>query len=218
VGLPLQATDRQNVGLQIAGVGSVPNTNVKTQKVDDGLLFIQEFLKNPLKIGSIIPSSRYLERRIVEAARVSSANAVVELGAGTGGTTRAILRAMPRHATLLSIELNPHFHSLLTGIEDDRLIAHLGSACDLEEILSLYELDAPEVIISGIPFSTMSRGSGIRTLEAIASQLTPDGSFVAYQVSRRVATLCEPLLGSGEISTELLNIPPMRVFRWEKSA
>jgi len=181
-------------------------------------VFLQEFLKHPLQIGSIIPSSRFLERRIVEAAGVASANVVVELGPGTGGTTRAILRAMPQHARLLSIEINPHFHALVSGIEDDRIITHLGSAGELRKIISGYGLDAPDAVISGIPFSTMSRSEGERILEAVASLLAPDGRFVAYQVSGRVASLCQHFLGPGQTTTELLNIPPMRVFQWRKPA
>ena len=92
-------------------------------------VFFQEFLKHPLQIGSIIPSSSFLERRILEIAGICSAKTIVELGPGTGGMTKAILRAMPQHARLLSIEINPHFHALVSSIEDDRLIAHLGSAC-----------------------------------------------------------------------------------------
>lgn len=179
-------------------------------------LFFQEFLRHPLQIGSIIPSSRFLERRIVEAARVARANVVVELGPGTGGTTRAILRAMPRNARLLSIDINPNFHAMVCRIKDHRIIPHLGSAGELRDILEAYGLPAPNAVISGIPFSTMSRDEGTRILETVSSLLAPDGRFVAYQVSDRVATLCPPYLEPGETKTELLNIPPMRVYQWRK--
>jgi len=180
-------------------------------------VFFQEFLKPPLQIGSIIPSSRFLERRILEVAGICSTKTIVELGPGTGGMTKAILRAMSQHAKLLSIEINPHFHALVSSIEDDRLVAHLGSACGLKEIISMYGLGSPEVVISGIPFSTISHSSGSQFLEAISYLLAPNGRFVAYQVSTRVATLCRPFLGSGQMVVELLNIPPMRVYRWEKN-
>ena len=184
--------------------------------INGRLTFFQEFLKHPLQVGSIIPSSRFLERCIIEAAVIDSANTIVELGSGTGGTTRAILDAMPKDARLLSIEINPHFHTLVSGIEDERLIAHLGSACELKTIISMYGLDAPEVVISGIPFSTMNNSDGAQVIAAISSQLAPNGRFVAYQVSRQVATLCRPILGPERVAMELLNIPPMRVFQWEK--
>lgn len=179
-------------------------------------LFFREFLKHPLQIGSIVPSSRFLERRIMEGAGIGSAKTVVELGAGTGGTTRAILRAMPQDAVLLSIEINPHFHRLVGNIDDPRLIAHRGSACDLEDILSMYGLESPDVIISGIPFSTMSLELGHRVLETVSQSLAPHGRFVAYQVRSRVAELSRPFLGEEQSVLEVRNIPPMRVFHWEK--
>ena len=185
--------------------------------MDGRFAFFQEFLKHPLQIGSIIPSSRFLERRILEVAAIASAKTIVELGSGTGGTTRAILREMPQHAKLLSIEINPHFHTLVSSIEDDRLIAHWGNACRLKEILSMYGLGAPEAVISGIPFSTMNHSEGSQVIEAISSLLAPNGRFVAYQVSKRVISLCQPLIGSGQVEVERFNIPPMRVCRWEKN-
>lgn len=185
--------------------------------IDGRFVFFQEFLKHPLQVGSIIPSSRFLEQRILEAAGIASVKTVVELGSGTGGTTRAILRAMPRHAKLLSIEINPHFHTLVSSIKDDRLIAHLGNASELKEIMSLYGLDAPEALISGIPFSTMKHGEASQVIEAISSLLPANGCFVAYQVSKRVESLCRPFLGSGRMTVELLNIPPMRVYKWDKN-
>lgn len=192
------------------------NNKTNNSHLNDRLVFLQEMLKHPFQIGSVIPSSRFLERRIVIAAEVASADVVVELGPGTGGTTRAILRAMPQHARLLSIEINPHFYSMVSSIEDKRLIAHLGSACELREIISVYDLDAPNAIISGIPFSTMSHRVGSQILEAVSLSLACNGHFVAYQVSKRVATLCQPFMGPGRTDTELLNIPPMRIFEWDK--
>jgi phosphatidylethanolamine/phosphatidyl-N-methylethanolamine N-methyltransferase len=184
---------------------------------DGRSVFFHEFLKHPLQIGSIIPSSRFLERHIIEVAGVRSATTIVELGPGTGGTTRAILRAMAPHAKLLSIEINPNFHALVSCMEDDRLIAHLGNAHGLKEIIYMYGLGVPEVVISGIPFSTMSHSSGSQILETISSVLGPGGRFVAYQVSKRVASLCQPFFGPGRVEMELFNIPPMRVYRWEKN-
>jgi phosphatidylethanolamine/phosphatidyl-N-methylethanolamine N-methyltransferase len=186
--------------------------------IDGRLALFHEFLKHPRQIGSVISSSHFLECRIVETAGIDSAKTIVELGPGIGGTTRAILKAMAQHSKLLSIEKNPHLHTLVSRIKDDRLIAHLGDAGGLKKILSNYGLDAPEVLISGIPFSTMSQGSGSQIVETISSVLAPGGRFVAYQVSKRVAFLCRPILGPGRMEVELFNIPPLRVYRWEKNS
>jgi phosphatidylethanolamine/phosphatidyl-N-methylethanolamine N-methyltransferase len=45
----------------------------------------------------------------------------------------------------------------------------------------------------------------------------PGGRFVAYQVSKRVCTLCRPLAGPGKMEVQLLNIPPQRVYSWQKN-
>lgn len=186
-------------------------------KTNGRLVFFQEFMKHPLQIGSVIPSSRFLEQRIVRSANVATAKIIVELGPGTGGVTRAMLQAMPKDATLLSIEINPTFHSIVDRIDDQRIIAHLGSASELKHILAQYGLDAPDAIVSGIPFSTMNRSLGSQIVAAVSAALPANGRFVAYQVKRQVATLCEPFMGTGQTTLELLNIPPMRIFQWVKT-
>lgn len=188
--------------------------------IDDRVVFLREFLKSPRQIGSVTPSSRFLERRIVELADTGSARTVVEVGAGTGGTTRAILDAMAPNARLLVVEINPQFCTLLERIEDPRLIVHCGSAHELGDALVRYGLPAPEVVISGIPFATIDRRAGALILEAISSVLAPRGRFVAfaYQWCTQVDDLSRPLLGSAYVEGELLNIPPARLYRWEKRA
>ena len=181
------------------------------------LLFLRGFLKHPREVASVVPSSRFVEQRIVKLAGVGSATSIVELGPGTGGTTRAILRAMPKDARLLSFEINPVFYGLLGRIQDPRFTVHLGSAEELRETLARYSMPAPQAIISGIPFSTMSRAMAHRVLEGITDMLPTGGRFVAYQVRDHVHRLCRPYLGPARVEVELLNIPPLRVFMWEKN-
>jgi phospholipid N-methyltransferase len=185
--------------------------------LDDRLAFLRAFLRSPRGVGSIVPSSHFLERRLVALGAVASATTIVELGPGTGGTTRAILRAMPHHGRLLCVEIDPHLHGLLRRIKDPRLIVHLGSAAQLPEILALHRLPAPDVVISGIPFSTMDRSTGRRILDAISKTLVYGGHLVAYQLRSRVAQLCSADLELKRVELELLNVPPMRVFRWQKN-
>ncbi|MFZ7127765.1 MAG: class I SAM-dependent methyltransferase [Desulfobacterales bacterium] len=192
-------------------------TKTNHRRISDRIVFFRQFLQHPLQLGSIIPSSRFLERRVVETADVRSARTIVELGPGNGGTTRAILAAMPDDARLLSIEVNPDLFDLVNRVEDNRLIAHHGSAVRLPEILSRYGLTAPDAMISGIPFSTIGWRAGERILEAASTVLAPGGRFVAYQVSGRVADVGRPFFGDGRMEVQLLNIPPMRIYRWEKS-
>jgi phospholipid N-methyltransferase len=180
------------------------------------MAFLQGFLKRPLEVGSIIPSSRFLERRITRTAGVNDAQLVVELGPGTGGTTRALLRAMKPTARLLSIEINPTFVKVLQRTSEPRLIVHHGSAADLPAALAEHRLPAPDAVLSGIPFSTMPKEVGREILRAVYEALDPGAVFVAYQVRDRVEEYGTEVFGRASVQTELLNVPPMRVYRWEK--
>lgn len=188
------------------------------KRANGHLLFLEQFLRHPQQIGSIIQSSAFLERRVIAAADIASADVVIELGPGTGGMTRAMLDALRPEARLLSIEINPHFHEQVSRIDDERLIAHLGSAADIRAIAASHGLAAPDTVVSGIPFSTMSPELGTQIIAEVAALLADSGRFVAYQFNPRVASLARPILGQPAVGTELLNIPPMRVFRWSKPA
>jgi phosphatidylethanolamine/phosphatidyl-N-methylethanolamine N-methyltransferase len=178
------------------------------------LAFFLGFLRNPSGIGSVIPSSRFLERRVVATAGVNRARLVVELGPGTGGTTRAILKALPPESALLALEINPEFVRYLRACPDPRLSVYPGSAERLQEALA--PGTRPDAVISGIPFSTMPPEAGRRILRTVWDCMAPGGRFVAYQLMNRVAELAPDALGSPEVKVELLNIPPLRVYHWQK--
>ena len=180
------------------------------------IAFLRGFLKHPQQVGSIIPSSQFLERRIARLAGVSTARVVVELGPGTGGTTRALLKCMRDHARLLCVELNPQFHGIVRRIADPRLVVHHGSAEELGEVMERHGLSGADAIVSGIPFSTMPPSTAGRILDAIYAALVPGGRFVAYQVRGHVEAFSRPYFGPAQVDVELLNIPPVRIYRWEK--
>lgn len=181
------------------------------------IAFFRGFLRNPDQVGSIIPSSRFLEKRIIEATMQDTPRIVVELGPGTGGTTRALLDALPADGRLLAIELDPHFVGVLSDIGDPRLTVHHGSAADVCHLLQDYGLGTADAVVSGIPFSSMPEKLGRQIMAAVWDCLSPQGCFVAYQFRSRVITLGKELLGTPVVEMEYLNVPPMRVCRWSKT-
>lgn len=196
---------------EAAGVGAL-------QALTERMAFLRGFVAHPEQVGSVIPSSHALERRLVRSARLLRARCVVELGPGTGGTTRAFLRAMPAMAHLLAIELSDEFAARLrASIRDPRLAVVQGSAEFIDRFLTDHGLPAPDAVISGIPFSTMPREVADRIAAEIARVLAPGGRFVAYQVRPHVADYASPYLGQARRQWELINIPPVRVFTWTRA-
>jgi len=181
----------------------------------DGAAFFWGFARHPSRVGSVAPSSRWLERRLVREAQVASAATVVELGPGTGGTTAALLRAMRPSARLLAIELDPQFHRhVARRVGDARLLLAQDSAERLEALLAAHGLGAADAIVSGIPFSTLPRPAADRVAAAVARALRPGGRFVAYQVRTRVEDYVSPYLGPARRDWEWINLPPVRLFTW----
>src|ERR1700730_17551934 len=104
---------------------------VRTSKKPGGaaLLFARNFLRHPRMLGSIVPSSRFLVRRLLAPVDWSQARVIVEYGPGVGVVTWQILRNMRPDAALIVIEMNPQFVAFLrSAIADVRLKVVEGSA------------------------------------------------------------------------------------------
>lgn len=197
--------------------GEAPIVQTVVSAFADELALLRGFIAQPRQVATIVPSSIAVERRLVRAADLTRARTVVELGPGTGGTTRALLDALRPDARLVAIELFPGFHArLVRRFADPRLTVELGSAEQLADVLRTCGAPAPDVVVSGIPFSTMPAGTADRVARTVADCLAPGGRFVAYQVRAHVADFVSPYLGRPTVRWALLNVPPLRVFRWVK--
>lgn len=82
-------------------------------------LFFRRWLSDPLQMGSVIPSSRHLCRRIAALAAADGDGLVVEIGAGTGVISRALIEAgiAPERLVLVEIvpEMAEHLRDSLPG-------------------------------------------------------------------------------------------------------
>ena len=73
-----------------------------------------------------------------------------------------------------------------------------------------------DLVVSGVPFSTMERGAGRATLEAAKRVLSERGRFVAYQFRSHVRRFAEPVFGPAETHSGFWNLPPMRIYVWKR--
>ncbi len=182
-----------------------------------GWTFFREFLKSPRVVASVVPSSSFVERRVVEAANVSAAQVVVELGPGTGGVTRALLRRMAPQSRLVAIERSEKFLQHLRDIDDDRLEVVHGCASGLEDVLRERGIASADAFVSGIPFVCLPEAAAQQVAAGIHACLAPGGRFVAYQVADKVVDVVAPLMGEPKVELEVRNVPPLRIYTWTRS-
>jgi len=72
----------------------------------ENLQFLQAFLKNPLKVGALAPSSDELAAEMLDGIRPDNDNIVLELGVGTGALTKHLKQLIPTRNSYLGIELD----------------------------------------------------------------------------------------------------------------
>jgi phosphatidylethanolamine/phosphatidyl-N-methylethanolamine N-methyltransferase len=180
------------------------------------IAFFKGFLRHPSVVGSVVPSSGFLARRIAQPVR--GAATVVELGPGTGAVTHALLQSMSPRGRLLAVELDEEFAAMLEADRNERLIVHRGDAAQLAHALLQHGLHPVDAVVSGIPFSTMDEAAGRNVLQQVWSSLRPGGVFVSYQIRGDVARLARDLMGRPRTGIELRNVPPIRIYSWCKPA
>ena len=175
--------------------------------------FLRGFLKNPVMVGSVIPSSKVLIDRMLAPVRWDEVRLFVEYGPGVGTFTRPVLDRLPEGAKLIAIDTNADFTDYLRkSIDDERLIAVTGSAADVQSIIKAQGFDQADYILSGLPFSTLPPGVGEAIGEATALAIRSGGAFLVYQFSPKVRDFIAPHFERIERGFEWINVPPATMF------
>jgi phospholipid N-methyltransferase len=176
-------------------------------------MFFRGFLKHPVMVGSIIPSSKTVINRMLAPVDWANTKLFVEYGPGVGTFTRPILDRLAPDATLVTIDTNPDFCDYLKrSINDSRLQIVNGSAADVGEILASLGLGQADYTISGLPFSTLPTGVGAAIAKATAETLRPGGAFLVYQFRPKVRDIIAPYFKRVDHAFELVNVPPAQLW------
>lgn len=183
-------------------------------------VFFQGFVQHPVMVGSIIPSSRFTIRKMLEPVDWDRCRLFVEYGPGVGTFCRPVLDRLPRDGTLIVIDTNKLFIDYLNRtIRDSRFIAVHGSAEDVEDIIHAHGHEQADYILSGLPFSTLPEGLGPRIAAATHRAISPGGAFLTYQFSKTAQHLSEQHFGRVDSGFEWLNILPCRLaWGWKDEA
>ena len=175
--------------------------------------FLRGFLKHPVMVGSIIPSSRALIEKMLSPVDWENARVFIEYGPGVGTFTRPILEKLHPDATLITIDTNADFTRYLKqSIDDPRLVAVTGSAADVQDILTERGFDKADYVLSGLPFSTLPPGVGDAIGEATAKVIRVGGAFLVYQFSPKVLDFIKPHFERIDRGMEWINVPPAKLF------
>ena len=141
-------------------------------------LFLRRWLANPLQMGSVVPSSQSLCTRVVKQVRRAPDEVVLELGAGTGVISRAMLAGGVPANRLFVVEIvadmTDHLREILPG-------AHVieGDARQLPQLIPTAWHGQIGTVICGIPLVLLPVTEQRRFIDAIEA-VAPGRGFLHY--------------------------------------
>jgi phospholipid N-methyltransferase len=182
--------------------------------------FVEEFLRNPATVGSLVPSSQALTDKVMEPIDFAGARCIVEYGPGTGVFTDVLMKRRSPGTALLLVEVNRRFYQLLRQRYAGHADVHIvhGSADKTGEYVQQLGLPQPDYVVCGLPFSSLPRRLGWRILEHTRHLLGPAGKLILFQYSLQNKRLFGKFFAPLTETHVLQNLPPAYVLVYRPMA
>ena len=178
--------------------------------------FTMEMLRHPRSIGAVCPSGPQLAGRMAALVPSEGSGLIVEIGAGTGAVTEAMLQRGISSERLLILERSPAFCQLLRQ-KFPQLRVVQGDAAKLASYMTAEE--KVDAIVSSVPLMSLPGKVRSDILLQIKTLLKPGGCVIQYTYVlwspspfRRVGYTCD------RRSIVLRNVPPARLERFRVPA
>jgi phospholipid N-methyltransferase len=179
---------------------------------DDLGHFIKGWIRNPLAMGALAPSGKSLAKLMAKG--VGADCRVLELGAGTGTVTEALLANGVAPANLYLVERDRHFVKIL----ERRFPRSHVIAADALELDDLPFAASFDYVISGLPLLCFSPDKRYRALRQALRLLKPHGHLHQFTYGGRcpVDRDLRALLRTNSVLLGIaaLNLPPAFVYRF----
>lgn len=185
----------------------------------ENLLFFKQMLKNPKTLGAITPSSQALGAFISKHVRLTTEGYCVEIGAGTGSLSLALLQAGMDPSRLFVVELDPVLAEFLQQKLPTEVTILTGDARSLSTLLPHTIIGKVDTVISGIPMMNLKTKIQTELIQSSFEIMQPHGSFLQFSYGPMSPLPAKKLgLKKTRIGHVLLNIPPASIWRYERKA
>lgn len=189
----------------------------------ENIEFLQAFIKNPLKVGAITPSSPELAREMLKGIEPDENNIILELGVGTGAITKFVGEIVPDEKSYLGVELDGKLVNSL-NVRFPRMKILRGNACELDKIHKRSNLGKVSYIISCLPFVSMPNDVGEKILSEIENFMEHGCMLRTFQYAHgfympsaiKLREFMRRRYGKSQKSPLIVkNVPPAYVLTWQ---
>lgn len=182
------------------------------------------YIKNIMKdkhIASLTPTSSYGVKKICSKIDFKKRNVIIEYGPATGVFSKYLLNKLTNDSMLILVERNANFVSVLKKqFKDSRMLIHHDHAQNVENIMKSHLISEADYVISGIPFSFLSKDVRSSIVQQTHRVLKKDGKFLPYQTffqkDEHLKDHMDQYFSQVQDEYFFLNAPPMRVYEGVK--
>lgn len=176
-------------------------------------LFGREWLRSPLSVGAVAPSSARLADAMTQGL-TATCGPVIELGPGTGVFTAALLRRGIPAAQVAVIEASESFAAALALRFPQVAVIH-DDAARIRHVTP-FGLGAADLVICGLPLLSMPQAKVMRIVAGSMRVLKPDGELRLFTYGQRCPIPAAMLSRLGLVAQRrafvALNMPPASVY------
>jgi phosphatidylethanolamine/phosphatidyl-N-methylethanolamine N-methyltransferase len=183
------------------------------------LPFVRSWLRDPVGVGLPFPSSGATARRLARAAfdaAIQGAGPVLELGAGTGAVTEALIGCCRVTDRIIAVERNVELcRALERRFPGLRVLQ--GDALDVDTVLRAAGVASVCVVVSGLPMRAIPFAAARRCYSAAFAAMPPGGAIIQYTYGLRPPVdpgVTQPALEATFVEREWRNFPPMGIWRY----
>lgn len=183
------------------------------------LTFFRHWLKAPLSMGSLAPSSRFLARamaRQIPASVLAERLPVLELGGGTGSITRGLLDAGVPTESLYVVERDPMLAEVLRR-RFARVEVLCGDVAELSALVQPRGISRAGAIVSGLPLLLFPEAALDRLVECCFALLSEGRPLIQFTYGLKSPLPAQHYgLTARRVAWVLRNLPPAFVWVYRR--
>lgn len=147
--------------------------------MSDSLTFLRNFVRQPIRVGAIAPSSSRLAQQMVQSIDWTTAKYVVEYGSGTGVFTQQITRCLQPGSKFFAIEQSAEL-AQRTRERCPGVTVYCDSVANVETLCQQQGHPQVDAILCGLPWAAFPESLQRECFDAMLRVLRPGGQFATF--------------------------------------
>ena len=183
------------------------------------LPFLRGWSRAPVAVGLPFPSSPWTARRLAQTtlkAAIDGGGPVLELGAGAGAVTQALIDAGRGIDQLVVVERDAELCRTLERRFHGLCVLH-GDALQVAELLTAARIASVSVVLSGLPMRAVAPAAAIRCYSGAFQAMPHGGAIIQYTYGFKSPVdpgRSPPQLDATFVGREWRNVPPMAIWSY----